>query len=183
MTTAKLTLRLLVIGLLVALAIVPVSAQVVTGTIAGTVVDESGAVIPGAKIVAVDLTSSIQYNAVSGGNGFYEIPDLPFGLYKVTVTAPKYNTVLFTEVKVDASKTSLANPKMSIAKGSNIIEVTEEQAAIDTTTSEVKNTIDRRQLMDLPLPTRNPLDLVNTMAGMTHILNGASAGTADTYVN
>jgi len=183
MTTAKLTIRLVIIGLLLVLAVAPVYAQVVTGTIAGTVTDESGAVIPGAKIVAVDLASAIQYTAVSGGNGSYEIPDLPFGVFKVTVTAPKYNTVVFQEVKVDASKTSTANPKMSLAKGSTVIEVSELQSDVDTTTAEVKNTIDRRQLMDLPLPTRNPLDLVNTMAGMTHILNGATAGTADTYVN
>jgi len=183
MTTAKFTIRFVVLALMLVLAVAPVYAQVVTGTIAGTVTDESGAVIPGAKIVAVDLSSTIQYTAVSGGNGSYEIPDLPFGLFKVTVTAPKFNTVVFNEVKVDASKTSLANPKMSLAKGSTVIEVTEQQSDVDTTSAEVKNTIDRRQLLDLPLPTRNPLDLVNTMAGMTHILNGASSGTADTYVN
>src|ERR1700731_1803037 len=71
----------------------------VTGSILGVVHDRTQAVVAGARIVATNVQTNFKQETVSGADGSYRILALPAGTYKVTVTAPGFQT--FTETDIE----------------------------------------------------------------------------------
>jgi len=169
-----------VISLLVVLLLaVPVAqGQILTGKITGLVVDQTGAAIPGAQAKAVDLATSHVYTAITADNGEFVMDQLPFGFYHVTVQASGFSTAVVDRVQVNVSQTSHVNVNLTVAAVGSEVMVTAEQAVVQTDSAEIKNSIDRTQILDLPLPTRNPLDLINGMAGIVKPGN-----TSDSFVH
>jgi len=160
----------------------PAHAQVVSGTIAGTVLDPAGAVVPGAKIVAVDTETGQSYSASTDQSGNYTLTNLPNSTYRVTVEHPGFAKVVMAAVVVSVSQTTPLPVKLEVAATSTEVVVDATPATVQTDSAELKNTVDRSQLDTIRLPTRNPLDLVKTFAGVLTPNNGA--GTAgDAFVN
>ena len=160
------------------LAVIAAQGQILSGTITGLVVDQSGAAIPGARAKAVDLATSHEYTAIAEDNGEFVIDQVPFGFYHVTVEAKGFSTAVVDRVQVNVSQVSHVSVKLAVASvGANVV-VTAEQAVVQTDSAEIKNSIDRTQILDLPLPTRNPLDLINGMAGIVKPGN-----TSDSFVH
>jgi hypothetical protein len=158
----------------------PVAAQVLTGTLTGSVVDPSDAVIPGATVTVVDLDTNQRYNAISDTSGLFTLTNLPNGFYSVTVEAVGFNKAVIERVQVNVAQTAKVLAKMQVAKVGTEVIVSAEQSVVQTESAELKNSVDRRQIMDLPLPTRNPLDLVRTMPG---IVTPTASGIADSFVH
>jgi Carboxypeptidase regulatory-like domain len=169
-----------VIAFLVVLPLVVTVAQgqILSGRITGLVVDQSGAAIPGAHAKAVDLATSHEYTAITEDNGEFVIDQVPFGFYQVTVQANGFSTAVVDRVQVNVSQVSHVNVKLAVAAVGARVVVTAEQAVVQTESAEIKNGIDRTQILDLPLPTRNPLDLINGMAGIVKPGN-----TSDSFVH
>ena len=169
-----------VISLLVVLllAVTVAQGQILTGRITGLVVDQTGAAIPGAHAKAVDLATSHEYTAITADNGEFVMDQLPFGFYHVTVQASGFSTAVVDRVQVNVSQTSHVNVNLTVAAIGSEVMVTAEQAVVQTDSAEIKNSIDRTQILDLPLPTRNPLDLINGMAGIVKPGN-----TSDSFVH
>src|SRR5258708_4074157 len=89
------------------------------------------------------------------------------------------STAAVDRVQVNVSQVSHVNVKLTVAAvGAEVVMVTAEQAVVQTESAEIKNSIDRTQILDLPLPTRNPLDLINGMAGIVKPGN-----TSDSFVH
>src|SRR6185503_7880453 len=86
-----------------------------TQTLSGSVVDASGAVIPGADITAKHTGTGIAYNAVSNGEGLFSLPSLPVGTYSVTVTLQGFKTVIIKDVAL--SSAAPANVKATMEVG------------------------------------------------------------------
>src|SRR3989441_4643301 len=158
--------RTLVCLVVLLLVVTVTQGQILTGQITGSVADPSGAVIPGASARAVDLATNHEYTATTDSNGEFVIDQLPFGFYRVTVQAKGFATAVWGRVQVNVSQVSHVNVRLTVAALGTEVVITAEQAVVQTETAEIKNSIDRKQILDLPLPTRNPLDLINGMAGM-----------------
>ncbi|HKW34239.1 MAG TPA: carboxypeptidase-like regulatory domain-containing protein [Candidatus Acidoferrum sp.] len=161
-----------------ALALGVAQSQILTGSITGQVVDSTGAAIPGALARAVDLATSHEYRAVTNENGEFAIEQVPFGFYHVTVQAKGFTMGVVERVQVDVSQVSHLNLKLGVAAMGETVEVKAEQAVVQTESAEIKNSVDRIMIVDLPLPTRNPLDLINGMAGIVKPGN-----TSDSFVH
>jgi len=158
------------------------SAQVLTGTLAGTVTDASDAVIPGANITATNLGTGISYKETTDAQGDFTITSLDNGNYKVTVEHSGFAKTVVETVGVFVSQTAKINVKLQVAKTGTEIVVQAEQTQVQTESVELKNTVTRAEMDDIPLPTRNPLDLVKLSAGIMAPNNGA--GTAgDAFVH
>src|SRR5678816_3381426 len=104
----KHTVQFKVLPLLV-LALVLLSgtifAQTPLGRIVGTVRDQSGAVVPGAKITVLnELTSQAVHSVVSNNEGAFVIPQLTAGSYSVKIETSGFKTATYTDVKVDPSR-------------------------------------------------------------------------------
>lgn len=156
------------------------AAQVLTGTLTGTVSDQTGAVIPGASVSVTDLGTGRQHQALSGDTGNFTVTNLPNGFYQVTIEVPGFDKFTVERVQVNVAQTAVVVAKLQVSSVGTEVVVTSEQSVVQTQSAELKNAVDRRQILDLPLPTRNPLDLVRTMAG---IVTPTSSGIADAFVH
>jgi hypothetical protein len=125
---------------------------ITTGTISGTVTDSSGAVIPGAHVMAVGTSTGITLSSTSKGDGNYTFTNVPIGSYTVTVSAPGFTDYKAQDVAVSSGNT-LALGKAVLSTGSATQEVTVSSAAalVDTTQAQVSSTFASEQLENLPL--------------------------------
>src|SRR5258707_10670419 len=88
------TLALLVPIIACWMATIPVIAQTTVGSISGTVTDASGAVVPGAQVTALNTQTGEQRASVTGGDGRYQLPGLPPGIYDLRVEKEGFNTII-----------------------------------------------------------------------------------------
>ena len=154
--------------------------QVLNGTLSGTVVDSTDAVVPNAKVVIKDLETAKEYDAVTDATGVFTVNNLPNGFYSVTVEQAGFAKAIVERVQVFVSQTSQVKVKLEVARTGTEVVVQAEQEVVQTESVEMKNTIDRQQVMNLPLVTRNPLDLVKTFAG---VITSTNSGIGDSFVH
>jgi hypothetical protein len=141
-------------------------AQVRTaGQIVGVVQDPTGAVVPGAKVVAVDEATGYTKETTSGPDGGYVIPDLVFGTYRVTVTSQGFRTAVYPGVKVDTGRTANLTVKLELGTSAETITVEAGTDVLQTTTPAVESTVTGKQMRALPLNNRDVLDFVLLLPG------------------
>jgi hypothetical protein len=155
-------------------------AQILTGTLTGTVVDASEAVVVGAKVTVEDLATGQKYETITNDTGAFTLPNLPNGFFRVTVEAPGFAKGTVDRVQVNVAQVSRVSLKLEVAAVGTEVIVSSEQTVVQTESMEIKAAVDRRQIMELPLPTRNPIDLVRTMPGIT---TPTTSGIADSFVH
>jgi hypothetical protein len=154
-----LKLRILVLTILVVLASLVAFAQ--TGAIQGTVTDKSGAVVQGANVTAKNLATNVTSTTTSGGTGVYSFPNLPVGHYGISVTKTGFKVYRLDDVELTVAQT--LGVDASLEPGAVTEEVlvrASEVPPVDLETSQVSNLVDARQILDLPLITRDPYSLV-----------------------
>ncbi len=112
----------LFLALLVLTMISSAPAQVLTGTLTGTVSDPTDAVVPNASVTAVDVNSGKVYKANTDAAGVYTFTSLPNSTYKLTVEHPGFSKTEVDKVMVDVSQTSRINVKLEVARtGTEVI--------------------------------------------------------------
>ncbi|HYK19967.1 MAG TPA: carboxypeptidase-like regulatory domain-containing protein, partial [Pyrinomonadaceae bacterium] len=105
------------LALLVALVVcgVPVFGQTSSsGSIAGTVVDPKGAVVPGATVKVVSNATGQEFTVQTTGDGSFTVPSLLAGVYTATITATGFKQSVVTDIKVDVGKPSSVNVQLEI---------------------------------------------------------------------
>jgi hypothetical protein len=152
----------LILGLLILLFQLVVQAQ--TGAISGTVVDQNGAVIPGAT-VTVKGTAGQQRTVTTNGNGTYTVPAVENGIYTVTVTSPNFKTSITQNVKVDVGTPATVDVSLEAGKIEETVLVVSGGEVLQTQTATVGTTITGRQITETPIQSRDALDLVTTLPG------------------
>ncbi|MCI0541492.1 MAG: carboxypeptidase-like regulatory domain-containing protein [Verrucomicrobiales bacterium] len=150
-------------------------AQVQTGRITGTVFDQQGNVVPDAAVTVRDQQTQAAYRTKTNQQGSFVVPGLPFGTYSVTVEMGGFRTWQSTDVNVVTAQDSIVKATLEVGQVTEVVTVESSQAVINTTTAELQTDIDRKQLLDLPLVTRNPMDLVGLQVGVTTQSNTRNA--------
>src|SRR6266852_3176220 len=135
-----------------------VYAQTETGLINGTVTDQSGAVVPKAKVIVRNVATNAERLSETDNNGFYSVSNLLPGVYAVTVEAANLGKKeARAEVTVGA-RVSL-NFQLSVGGTSTIVEVTAEGGVqVNTESQTIGTVIDSQQIQELPSNTRNVYD-------------------------
>ncbi len=157
-------------GLLVILMLVVVlgaDAQVSsTAPLSGTVTDPSGALVPNAQVKVRNDATGANFETVTGANGAFLVPALPSGDYAVTVTAPGFKQANIARVKIDVGVPT--NIQVHLEVGSQVEAVTVEGigAILQTQSATVSTTLVGRQITELPLVSRDSLDLVLLLPGV-----------------
>src|SRR5438874_5207832 len=158
-----------------------VSAQTTNATLGGTVSDASGALIPGVTVTATNTQTGIVTTVLTNETGAYQFPSLQTGAYKVTAELPGFQTQAYNDVTLGVSQQVRLNFTLQVGTQSQSVEVNvAADTLIATTSSSVGSVLPEYKLRDLPLSTRNALDLVATTAG---IQGSSFAGSRTVGVN
>jgi Carboxypeptidase regulatory-like domain/TonB dependent receptor len=147
--------------LFVAICLWPVRgfAQEVTATINGTITDPTGGVLANVEVTATDLDRGTVWPARTNQQGFYNLTRLPVGRYSVHVSAPGFRTAEEPSIELQLNQTAVVNVQLVVGQKTETVEVTSEAPLLQTESTEVGTVIDERANVDLPLATRNYLQL------------------------
>ena len=144
--------------------------QGTTGAITGTVSDQSGAALAGAKVTALNPATAFTRDTTSASNGSYRMDALPVGIYSITAEASGFKKTVINEVTLNVNDVLSVDMKLEVGQVSETVTVTEAPSAVQTETSVVGRTVDNKTLNDLPVLSgaggRNPLQLAPLQAGV-----------------
>jgi hypothetical protein len=152
--------------LLLTLCILPASAQY-GASLQGTVLDTTGAVVPGATITLVDKETNRTITATSGDSGLFTFNQLPPSKYDITVTRDGFKKKLVENVAILAEQANSLTVKLEIGTASETITVNAaENPVMDTETGSISGTISQNDLAKMPDFGRDPLQLAQLAPGM-----------------
>ena len=151
-------------------------AQTVTGSITGTVVDSSGAVVPGSTVTLTSAGGTRRTQTTTGAGEFIFVA-VPPGIYSVKVENRGFGPVIRTGVTLTANeRAALGNVELAVGQASDAVTVTAERIAINTEGADVSNTISSSQLKDLLIKGREPMNLVKLLPGVAQTGGGDAIG-------
>lgn len=156
------------LSLLLVIAAPLAMGQVADGTISGTVMDSSGAVIPKANVILEDVQTKVKTNTLSDGSGFFSFADVSPGTYEVTISAPGFETWVATDIVMHFGENhTIPKIALPIATAHSSVKVVASQAGIiplDTGAS--TTTLNAKMVQSLALQGRDAAELVKFMPGM-----------------
>jgi hypothetical protein len=134
-------------------------AQEVTASIVGTITDQSGAPIKGATVTATDTDRGTVFSATTNDAGSYNLTRLQVGSYSVKVAAPGFETAIHPPFTLVLNQTARVDIGMKVGQVTDTVEVTSAAPVLQTETTQVSTIIDSVTNDELPLATRNYVEL------------------------
>ncbi|HTS31086.1 MAG TPA: carboxypeptidase regulatory-like domain-containing protein [Bryobacteraceae bacterium] len=152
------------------------------GTLVGTVYDPSGAVVANAKVGATESGTGASRATLSDANGVYVIPGLRPTTYILTVEAPGFVKYTQPDVPLTADQSVTVNVSLTLGQATETVTVATSVAQTDTYTSTLKEVVDSKRMVDLPLNGRNAATLTTLVPGAVSAPNGgADQGQTKTF--
>jgi hypothetical protein len=146
------TLVLGAIALLVAGSSLVSAQGIITGGITGSVTDQTGAAIPNASVKVMNEGTGAILQATANGLGDFNIPDVPLGVYSVTITAAGFSAQTLRDVHVVAGNQTPIKAALNLGKQAETIEVEGSASElINTESAQVEETISTEQLSTAPV--------------------------------
>ena len=141
-------------------------AQQGTAEIAGKVMDEQGAVLPGVAIVATNEGTGVFREAVSGPAGTYFLSQLAPGQYRISAKLSGFRTTERGGLILQVGKTLTINLSLAVGGLEETVRVTAESPLVDTTSAKVGGNIGTAELSELPAMNRNYFATVALLPGV-----------------
>ena len=153
-------------------------AQVVGGTIEGTITDPKGAVLPNVKVEIVNLSTQIVTPLTSNTDGFYTAPNLLPGNYTVTAKRSGFATAV-TEVILTVGAQHVVNVTMHIGTVNEVVKVQTEAPEVELASSEMSAVVNGTTIRELPLNGRDWTQLATLEPGIASIRTQPAVGAGD----
>jgi hypothetical protein len=151
--------------------------QTISGSIAGRVVDPQGAAVPNALVTATETSKNFSVNARTNGEGEFFLSQLQPGNYTLEITAPGFKKMTRPGVPLDANdKLGLGSLTMEVGAVSETVEVSAQAALLQTESAERSATIVGKQIENLEVNGRNPLDMAKLIPGVVDTSSFAVGG-------
>ena len=141
-------------------------AQVPTGTIAGTITDQVGAVLSNATVTATNKDTGAQRVVQTDASGNFSIPSLPAGNYDVLVTANGFQPIV-SPAEVVTGSTTTVKIGLELGTRTETITVTGVSTSVDLASNRVQGVVNRGQIENLPLNGRSFMNLAALQPGVT----------------
>ncbi|MDA2935204.1 carboxypeptidase regulatory-like domain-containing protein, partial [Acidobacteria bacterium AH-259-D05] len=155
-----------VLSTLVVCSISWAAAQVTTASLAGTIMDETQAVIPGVEITVTNLDTNATRTALSGDSGEYLVSDLAPGEYELQAQLPGFQTAVRSGIRLTVGRSASLDITLRIGEVTERVVVTGDAPLVDTLTSTLRGLVDERTVRDLPLNGRSFEQLAMLQAGV-----------------
>jgi hypothetical protein len=158
----------------------------ITGSISGVVTDPAGAVVPGVKVIATSVSTSVQSVAITDGKGFYNLPTLSVDTYDVTVSQQGFRDYRQTGVKIDANSALKVDIKLELGTVTNTVSVKSDTLQVETQSTQNGVVIDGAKITSVPLNGRSYIDLLKLQPGVSpysHSQDSTTSGIGATQVS
>jgi Carboxypeptidase regulatory-like domain len=148
-------------------------AQDISGRLIGRVQDSTGAVIPGARVTALNSDTGIAANSVTGPDGNFAFESLQIGNYQITVDAVGFRQYQSSNNPIVAEKTATLNVSLQPGAATERVEVAGTATQVDTATPTIQDTLGTHQLESLPVIGRDArVNVELTQPGAVQAENG-----------
>jgi hypothetical protein len=142
-------------------------AQVTTSTIAGTVVDDSGAAVPNAEVTITLGSTGLTRKVNTNDAGEYVVPQLGPGVYRVSAQAQGFQTAVLEAVELQIAQRAIINITLRVGQVTETMTITERPPLVESESASLSQTVARRAINDLPLNGRNYITLGSLSPGVT----------------
>ena len=136
-----------------------------TARLDGTVLDPQGAAVPGAQVTVVQTATGQSLRATTDEKGYWALPSLATGAYKVTITHEGFKAVTSDNVTLDAGVPATVNITLQVGAATETVEVTAGAEIVQTNSATVSSTLQGRQINDLPFTSHNVTELIASQPG------------------
>lgn len=165
------------LGLVILLGVFPVSleAQTAYGRILGTVTDASGAVVPNADVTATNLGTNVPSAVKSSTEGYSDVANLIPGKYQVTVEVAGFKKFVASDLVLLVDQKLWVDATLQPGAVTSTMEVVARGQMINTDSSTIGKVVENKEIIDLPLVSRNFMQLASRSPG-TVVDNGGTLG-------
>jgi hypothetical protein len=154
-----------------------------TATLAGTVSDQAGAVVPGASVIAVNQATNDKTATVTLGDGNFTFPVLLPGSYTIEVDAKDFQVTRQTDVTVNAGDHLRLPITLTVGTASQTVTVQATAQILETDNGQRGAVLDTKDIENLALESRNVTELLKVLPGVTSTPNGTSNGLGFSFSN
>ncbi len=170
--------KIVLASLVLLLAQIAIFAQT-SGSLSGSVSDPNGASVAGASVTVRNMATNEGRKGTANDRGLFSFDLINPGEYVVTIEANGFKKSVAPNVIVSVSKDTQLSVSLEIGVASETVTVTSGQEVINSSSPTLTNVINIRQVVDLPLGGRNPVELAGLQAGISVVgenVRGASVG-------
>ena len=149
-----------------------------TGSVTITVVDQAGATVPDANLQLTDLGTNDVRRGSTQANGAYTFPDLPFGTYRLTISKTGFESRVFESVQVQTARVTSLSTTLNVGGTAQSVTVAETATPlVETDSSVMADTIDTKQVTNLPVIGRNMFNMAFLVPGWVSTTANGTTGT------
>jgi hypothetical protein len=146
-------------------------AQGTSGRLAGTVLDTSGAVLPGATVTLSNDATGFQQVEITNDQGAFLFATIPVGTYRVAIELAGFKTANYNQVVINVGQEYSLTARLEIGALTETVEVTAGVSLVTTTTPQVTSTVLQKQVLEIPLANRDITNLIKLQPGVQGIIN------------
>lgn len=163
-------------AILVLISATTSTGQVSTGSLSGTIKGPSGTVVSDATVTVSNNGTSLSRSTTSSSDGSYLIPELPVGIYKVSVSHAGFSSVSIAGLTITVAKQSVQDFTLAVGSVSESVTVEADTRQVDTTSPTLGGFVSPEHVEDLPLNGRNFVTLAFLQPGIDKNTNLSPQG-------
>lgn len=152
-----------------------------TGVVSGVVKDSSGAVAVNVNVTLVNTGTNASLASMTDTEGAYFFRNLPVGEYALTVQQPGFKKYVSKGIRVQVNETARVDVDLQVGDIDQIIDVSGQVEFVNTTSIALRTVVDQQRIESLPLNGRNPVQLMQLVAGVTPDSENANVTSDTTY--
>src|ERR1035437_1147841 len=192
----------LIVAVMLGMATISGNAQSITGTILGTIADQSGAVLPNTTVQLINQGTNTKVQTESNDSGYYQFVAVPPATYKIVVQKEGFKQLSRAGIVLQTEARIQVDLALQIGASTETVEVSASSPLIEADAVSLGTVVDQRETNELPLNGRNPMNLtalvasviplgqtsgtptgVNPIAWGNYQIGGGMAGQNSTYVD
>ena len=164
------------VALILSLLVSPCAFGQVNAVLSGTVADASGALIPGVEVTAKNINTGITDTRVTNETGNFVFPSLQPGNYTLQAALSGFQTASYNNVVLGQGQQVRLNFQLQVSGAAQNVEVVvAADTLLATTSASVGNVLADKELLSLPLSSRNVLDVLQSTSGVVYTTNAFGA--------
>jgi hypothetical protein len=130
-------------------------------SVTGSVADATGALVPNAKVIATEVSTSVQHETVTNASGSYLFSDLPPGAYIITVSAAGFKEVRSDEIALTAQQVQRFDARLEIGSGAERVDVVATAPTLNAENAEVDGILSSKEFLNLPINERSTFSFLD----------------------